>query len=334
MRRDLPGRRTSIRWTSIATTSAALGVLAAGDVARAQSADAEALFNDGNQLMAQGKVALACEAFEASNRAEPRAGTLLHLGACREQNHQLASAWSAYKDALARAKDPVKRDVAAARAAALEPRLSYLTVSVPDRSRLASLAVTRNGAAFDPTLWNHPLAVDGGNYVIAGCAPDHGDWQITVQVPEQGGRLGVAVPRLKELPRSHAAPPPAADPPPGGLALRRKVAIGIAGVGVAGGAAGVVLGLLAQRNESEALQICPGGPQPDCSGWAAANASNRSGVREAIAANVAYGVAAAAAVGAGLLWLTGAADDQKSVRIGVAPGFAAGQPGVVVMGRF
>lgn len=332
MCRDLPARRTSIRWASTAATSAALAVLAASGVARAESADAEALFNDGNQLMAQGKLAQACEAFEASNRAEPRAGTLLHLGACREQNHQLASAWSAYKDALTRAKDPVKRDVAAARAAALEPQLSYLTVSVPEHSRLEGLAITRNGAAFDRTLWNHPLPVDGGDYVIAGRAPDHDDWQITVQVAEQGAGLSVAVPRLKELPRPHVAPPLAADPPPGGLALRRKVAIGAAGVGVAGGAAGVVLGLLAQRNEREAAQICP--DRNACPGYLAARALNGSAYPEALAADIAYGVAAAAAVGAAILWFTGAADEQKLARVGVAPSIAPGRSGVLVMVRF
>jgi len=47
--------------------------------------------------MAEGKLAQACQAFEASNRVEPTAGTLILLGECREQNQQLASAWSAYK---------------------------------------------------------------------------------------------------------------------------------------------------------------------------------------------------------------------------------------------
>jgi hypothetical protein len=330
---ELPRRRTSIRWSSIAATSAALAVLAAGEVARAESAEAEALFKDGNKLMAEGKVAVACDAFEASNRAEPRAGTLLHLGACREQNHQLASAWSAYKDALTRARDPVKRDVAVARAAALETRLSYLTVSVPAHSRLEGLTVTRNGAAFDATLWGHSLPVDGGHYVIAGRAPDHESWQIAVHVAEEGAKITIAVPRLKDLPAPRAAVPPEVAETPAGLTMRRKIAIGVAGVGVAGGAAGVVLGLLARRNESEALQICAD-PSIGCPGYASANASIRASYREALAANVAYGLAAAAGVGAAVLWLTGGVDEQKLARIHVAPSLVPGQPGVVVLGRF
>src|SRR5258705_11524929 len=110
--------------------------------------------------MVDGKLAQACAAFEASNRVEPRGGTLIRLGECREQNHQLASAWSAYKDALNRVKDPRKRELAAARVAALEPRLSYLTVSVPEDSRVDGLVITRNGGAPDLGLWNRAIPVD------------------------------------------------------------------------------------------------------------------------------------------------------------------------------
>src|SRR5450432_2336877 len=99
-----------------------IAVLCFVPVARAQSAEAEALFNDGARLMAAGQLAEACEAFEASNRIESRAGTLIRLGECREQNHQLASAWSAYKDALTRVRDPQKRALAESKVAQLEPR--------------------------------------------------------------------------------------------------------------------------------------------------------------------------------------------------------------------
>src|SRR6059058_5723916 len=89
-RLDLQRRRVSI-----AAISVALGVLGASRAAHAQNAEAEALFDDGNRLMSSGKLAQACDAFEASNRTEPRAGTLIQLGECREQNQQMASAWSA-----------------------------------------------------------------------------------------------------------------------------------------------------------------------------------------------------------------------------------------------
>src|SRR5215471_13426301 len=45
--------------------------------AHAQSAEAEQLFSDGDRLMKQGKLGEACDAFEASNKLETRAGTLI-----------------------------------------------------------------------------------------------------------------------------------------------------------------------------------------------------------------------------------------------------------------
>ena len=203
------------RLMSIAVTSVALNMVVARHPARAQSADAEALFNDGIKLLAEGKVAQACAAFHASNRVEPRAGTLIRLADCLERNHQLASAWSAYKDALTRVKDPRKRAVATARAAALEPRLSHLTVAIADDSRVEGLMVTRNGEAFDLELWNRALPVDGGDYVIVGRAPGHEEWQITMHVPTEGARVSAKVPKLKELSKTaplSQRPLPASSP--------------------------------------------------------------------------------------------------------------------------
>src|SRR5206468_11468525 len=79
--------------TRFAVVAIAIAVLlaATGGRARAQSAEAEALFSDGDRPMTAGKLAEACDAFEASNRIEARAGTLIRLGECRAKNNQLAS---------------------------------------------------------------------------------------------------------------------------------------------------------------------------------------------------------------------------------------------------
>jgi hypothetical protein len=203
------------RFVSNATTKVAfiiIGIVGLGvGRASAQSADAQALFNDGNQLMAEGKLAQACEAFEASNRVEPRTGTFLLLGKCREQNQQLASALSAYNDALTRAKNPDYRALAKERATALESRLSSLTVSVSDESRVGELTLTRNGKPFDSLLWNRALPVDGGDYIIAGHAPGHEDWQTTAHVPVEGAKISVEVPKLRELNKLISPPSPVAE---------------------------------------------------------------------------------------------------------------------------
>ncbi|HET7505934.1 MAG TPA: hypothetical protein VFK02_33170 [Kofleriaceae bacterium] len=348
-------------------------ILVASSVAHAQNTQAEALFRDGTQLMAEGKLAQACDAFEASNRLEPRAGTLISLGQCREQNRQLASAWSAYKRALARVKDPRKREFATARVADLESRLSSLTVSVPAEARAAGLVITRGGAPVEPALWNRPVPVDGGDYVIAARAPDHEGWQTTVHVAASNARLTVAVPRLKEARQtSAAAPPPSPSPPssptsssspassssPSGppasaeppassvegagrpgtgaqgmLTTRRKIAIGVAGASVVSAIVGVALGVSASGLEDDAFKLCPD-PATPCGQARRSNELIQSSHSRADQANVVLGVAAFTAITAGFLWLTGAPDPEASSRVSVVPGVAPGAASVLVTGRF
>src|SRR5215471_15410206 len=110
---------------------AALLVAFAG-VARAQpsGAQAEALFREGKDLMAKGKVAEACAAFDASQKLEPEVTTLLNLAACREKNDQLATAWGLFLEAERQTRtssDPPTQQlhqVATSHASKLEPRLS------------------------------------------------------------------------------------------------------------------------------------------------------------------------------------------------------------------
>jgi hypothetical protein len=308
-------------------TSTIIAVAITAGPAHAESADAEALFNEGNQLIAAGKVAQACEAFEASNRAESRAGTLLHLGACREQNHQLASAWSAYKDALTRARDPNKRTLAAARVAAIEPRLSYLTVSVPAQSRLEGLTVVRNSASFDPSVWNRALPVDGGEYVIVGRAPGRRDWQTTAHVAVERDQIRVEVPRLDPI------SPPAPRSPSGGLTVRREIAIGAAGASLIGVAATVVLGLAARADKDDAFQRCPDSSMP-CPQARQANALIDAGRERALEANLALGAAAASLATAAVLWFTGAPSTETSGRVSIVPSLKPGESGIVLTRRF
>lgn len=288
--------------------------------AYAQNAAAEALFGDGERLMKEHKLAEACEAFAASNRIEPRAGTLINLGLCREQNGELASAWSAFKDALTRVKDPKKQQFANERIAAIEPRLSYLTVSVPDESRIDGLVVTRNGHTVDTGLWNRAIPIDGGTYVIAGRAPGHEQWSTTVQVPAELGKISVEVPRFKELSKLVASQAAAdnsdavADDESATSSMftsKRKLALGIAAVGIATLAGGVVLGLQAKNFENDAYALCPD-PMSPCAESDQANALISKGESRAMFANISYGVGAAALIGAGVLWFVGAPAEPTS----------------------
>lgn len=323
----LPARASWIAATNLVALLLTIGT----HDAAAQDAAAEALFTEGERLFKEGKLAEACDAFEASNRLEPRAGTLVNLGTCREQNGQLAAAWSAFKDALTRVKDPKKKKVASDRLKAIEPRLSYLTISVPDESRIDGLEVLRNGAVVDPALWNRAVPIDGGRYVIAGRAPGHEEWSTTVEIPRELGKTSVEVPRFKELARLVEPPPPPVTPAvspevaprPGpeergsSFTGRRKVALGVAGLGLVAVAGGVVLGMQAKGLEDDAFLLCPD-PGTPCADAARANDLIDRGRSRALLANVSYGVAAGAAIGAAVLWLTGAPARPAS-RISITP---------------
>ncbi len=352
-----PSHRTrAARGTSIAVTEPtwerrvatliglALAVFAAVPEARAQNADAEILFREADQLMAAGEIGKACDAFEGSNRIEARAGTLIRLGDCREKNGQLASAWSAYSDALSRVKDPKKREIAQAKVAAIEPRLSYLLISVPDESRVGGLAITRNGAVVDALLWNRGAPVDGGDYVVSGRAPGHEEWSTKVTVKPEGDKVSVEVPRFKEL--KQLAPPPGGglgaelvddDLGPSGpidrpamLTTRRKIALGVAGASVVVLVAGAITGSQAKGLEADAHDVCQ---LRVCVDHAEANGLLEDARAKAKVANLSYALAALAGVGAGVLWMTGGPTHGDG-GVAVTPAVGPGMAGAVVQGRF
>jgi thioredoxin-like negative regulator of GroEL len=94
-------------------------------------AAAEALFNQGRDLMTAGKFVEACPKFEASQQLDPGLGTMLNLAECYEKTGRTASAWAEYREAipLARAAgSKARQDLAVERAKALEERLSTLTI--------------------------------------------------------------------------------------------------------------------------------------------------------------------------------------------------------------
>ena len=331
-------RRLPIR-ISIAVTSAC--VLALATDARAQSAEAQARFDDGVRLMKSGKLDEACAAFETSNRLEPRAGTLLRLGECREANHQLASAWSAYQDALTKATDPKKRTFASGRIKVLEPKLSHLTLNVPPNARVTGLEIKRDGTTVDAGLWNIAVPVNGGDAAITASAPGHVAWSTTVSVPVAGGQIAVDVPALADAPEAvvsrpapttgPATPPRDETPPPPRetFTTRRKVAIGVLGGGVAATVVGVVLGSSATSKRDQAYALCPD-PMTACARAADANTLILDAHTRGIEADVSFGIAVAAVAVAGVLWFTGAPEEH--VRVEASASAHGG--GITIVGRF
>jgi hypothetical protein len=183
--------------------SSLIVVAAASPRVHAQSASAQAqsLFDDGQRLLQAGKLAEACAAFESSQKLEPAVATLLNLADCREQNHQLATAWAAFVDAnrMARTTGNEKlARVATTHAHKLEARLSKLTISVPADHQVPGLEVLRGSERVDPAGWNHALPIDGGTYTISARAPGRTPWAITRTIKVESDAQTVEIPKLAD----------------------------------------------------------------------------------------------------------------------------------------
>ncbi len=308
-------------------------------------AEAEQLFRDAKKLMEQGKYADACDAFAGSYKLDPTVNTLANLAACREKNGQLATAWSLFLDVERATRDDDKRadlnETGRRRAKNIEPKLSYLTVSVPKESNIEGLELMRNGTTFDEAMWNRAIPVDGGDYEIAGRAPGHEEWSTTVTVPAENGRVSVDVPKFKEVEKL-VEPADASGPSKGGgedatVATRspqrpsaftgqRKLALAVSGVGIVAVGAGVVFGLQVKDLDDQAREICPANP---CARADEANAIGARSDRRALYSNITFGIGGAALLGAAILWFTGAPESAT-----VTPVASESYAGIGIAGSF
>jgi len=178
-------------------------------IAQSATAQAQSLFDEGRRLMKAGKIAEACVAFEASQHAEAAVTTQLNLAECREQNHQLATAWGAFVEAQRMARDTGNAkllQVATNHARKLEPRLSRLTISVPADHQVAGLVVLRGSEPIDAAGWNHGLPIDGGSYTFAARAPGREPWSTTRTIKIEGDNATVEIPRLAQTDAAPEAP--------------------------------------------------------------------------------------------------------------------------------
>jgi hypothetical protein len=320
---------------------------------------AEALFEQGRQLMQAGKYPEACEKFAASNATDESVGALLNLGECQTRVGRTASAWGSFRQAAAlaqRQRDRKRVAVAEKRAQALEKQLSYLVIEIAAADRIDGLTVARDGSAVPETLWNQRIPVDPGSYAITARAPGHQGWstQIEIKPRDAGGgeETRVPVPALTaaaEEPGPGAASPepgspvetgpvsgPAPDDAPDGMGTSRQIAIGSGALGVAGITAGVVFALRSQSKNDEAFDDGHCDENNLCSprGVRLVNEARRS----ATLSYVSYGVGVAAVAAGAVLWFLGAPGDDEPGAAGtearIRPALGPGIAGIEMFGRF
>jgi hypothetical protein len=117
---------------------------------------------------------------------------------------------------------------------------------------------------------------------------------------------------------------------PSSWTARRKLALATALVSVAAAGGGGALAYSAHTKDREASTLCP---QAACADASTANALVHAARTRASEADVAFGLAAIAAVGAGLLWFR-AAPPRHLHDVGLAPMIGGDRAAVVVFGAF
>jgi hypothetical protein len=287
-----------------------------------QKAAAEALFNEGQELLFHRQYEAACRRFEQSQAIDPGLGTLLYLADCYERMGRLASAWAIYReaDSAARAAGQAERSrVASERATALMPNLSKLSVQVAAENRVEELQVTINDKLLNPALLGLSFPIDAGRYQLVARAPGRVTWssvievapgrqQVTVQVPPllasngseaegASGPLAPSGPLSTNTSATLPAPAPSAVDDAGPrLSYRQRSGLIVAGSGAGVIGLGAIFGLVAKSKDDGAAEQCT---DAGCPTRAAADL-NEQARRWASVANGAY-------VLGGLALLTGGA---------------------------
>lgn len=289
--------------------------LAVPSVAHASDlAAAEALFHEGKRLFEAGEIAPACEKFAESQRLDASPGTLLNLARCHETEGKVATAWAEYLEAKRSAAAEGREQIAATaarRAAALEPRLSYLVIVAP--AKVQGLVVTRGGERLEHAALGTRLPVDAGSHRVEASAPGYEPWVAEVAVGE-GGIEELRIPPLAPAARATESQPPATTLPPASSSTaavsstidarpRRGppvLAYVVGGVGVAALGAGAVFALLAKNEYDDAAELCPS--RTGCSDRALSARSDADTF--ANVANVAVPVGLVGVAAGVVLWLT------------------------------
>jgi tRNA A-37 threonylcarbamoyl transferase component Bud32 len=225
--------------------------------------------------------------------------------------------------------DPAQQainDLAKERFAALEPRLSYLTVNVPDSSRVDGLVITRDGEPVDAAEWNRSLPEDIGSHVIEGKAPGYEPWRTTVVIAAERETKAVTVPAWTPVPVKVPDPElEVVDTSP--FTAKRKLAIGLAGLGVVGVGGGIILYFNANNLQDKAEAEVDDDEQ---------RRLHDDANQRLLFAQIAGGVGVLALGAATYLWLTGKPTviERSGTTVTLTPTFGPSHSGLSVVGAF
>jgi hypothetical protein len=267
----------------------------------ADRAAAQALFDQGRQLMQGGRIADACARFEESQRLDSGLGTQYHLADCYEAVGRLASAHTLFLEVAAQSKSlgqKRREELARQRAEALQPKLPRLSIEVPHTSS-GQLLIERDGSAVGRAQWGLAVPIDSGVHRVRASAPGFAPWATDVDVPNDAAVHTVSIPPLEPLERSESFLTPTS----------RKIGLGVLGVGVAALGIGSVFAVQAHsKNQDSNSAGCNGSGCPTEESRALRQAAVDAGNRATWAVGAGVVSLAAAAV---LFWVVPGEDGNR-----------------------
>jgi len=248
---------------------------------------------------------------EAARQAEPE--VRLELAECLVHAGLIASGWEQARlaaDAARAAGYGALEASARARAKALEPELSYLTVTTWKGQQVL---VTQDGAPLADAVLDTAVPVDPGRHVITATAPGKRSWTTRVDVSGRGDHVAVSVPVLpddaqlqRELPGPPLSAAPADSEPRTG-SVQRTLGIVAGAVGIAGVAAGTLFGLKAASDWSDAKSLCTRYPYCGEEGARLAREAKQS----ALISTIGFATGVAGLTGGVVLWFTAEKPERK-----------------------
>lgn len=263
-----------------ALTLALVAALAAAP-ARAQDAASDgegdrsaALFREGRQLLAEGRLREACDRFDQSLELRRSPGTLLNVGSCRAAMGDMVGAIDAFGSAVAMAEREPPSDKAQAQIDAgrreldrVRARVAHLTLSPPAgetvRVTLDGRPVTRLGVSrpMNPGLHRIEAEADGGQRFELDLTLKEAEVrQITIpSLKQEAASSATPAAAPPSTPSAPAEAPPEPDRPGRPVPTVSWVLFGSGGALLVGGA---VTGLLASSRKSEldgqcVREVCP-----------------------------------------------------------------------------
>jgi hypothetical protein len=306
--------------------------------AQNDKAGAQVLLNQGLALKKDGKYAEACPKLEESLRLYPSINTQYHLADCHELEGKTASAWIDFQEVADKAKaagESAKEAKARERAAAIAPKVSYLTIEVA--SEVPGLEVKRAGKVLGKGVWGARMPVDPGEYEVVAAAPGYVSYSAKFTVKPGGSDDKLTIPALAAAPpdtttttggtdttTTTTGTATTSDAPSGGSS-RKMIGLIVGGTGIVLMGVGGILALGAKSKYDGA----------DCAGsiCSQSGADARDSARSTgTVATILFGVGAAALIGGGVLWLTApsssssaslaprTASNDVSIKAGITPG--------------